>query len=95
MSASVDPRLALLASSTGMPAWRNIVFVAFFVAASVSIVLGIVLQVWVAAVQLRRFSRIFGDRPEAAQAFTRLFATYGWRARLAVRLFRIPVPPGI
>jgi hypothetical protein len=96
MATWLDPAaLAARATETGMPAWRNVVFVVFFVAAAMSIVLGLILQVWVAAVQLRRFSRIFAGRPEAREAFSRVLATYGWRARLAVRLFRIPVPPGI
>ena len=95
MAAWLDLGLGSLASSTGMPAWRNVVFVAFFGAAAASIVLGLALQVWSAAVQLRRFSSIFAGRPEAAEAFARVLATYGWRARLAVRLFRIPVPPSV
>lgn len=95
MDAWLVPGLSSLASSAGMPAWRNVVFVAFFAAAAASIVIGLILQIWIAAVQLRRFSSIFAGRPEAAEAFTRVLATYGWRARLAVRLFRIPVPPGV
>ena len=95
MAAWLDPGLTSLASSAGMPAWRNVVFVAFFAAAVVSIVFGLIFQIWIAAVQLRRFSSVFAGRPEAAEAFTRVLATYGWRARLAVRLFRIPIPPGV
>ena len=94
MATWLDASLASLATSTGMPVWRNAVLAAFFLAAAVSIVLALVLQIWVAAVQLRRFSRIFAGRPEAAEAFTRVFETYGWRARLACRLFRISIPPG-
>lgn len=66
----------------------------FFVAAGVAIVLGLFMQVWVPAIQLRRFSRIFAGRPEATEAFERVFAIYGWRARLACKIFRIPTPSG-
>jgi hypothetical protein len=53
----------------------------------------ILFQVWIAAVQIRRFSHWFAGRPEAEEALNRVFDIYGWRARLAVRLFRIPLPP--
>jgi hypothetical protein len=50
----------------------------------------------VPAVHFRRFSRIFRDRPQLqVEAFNRVFLTFGWRARLAVKLFRIPIPPGV
>jgi hypothetical protein len=94
MAGWLDPGLVSL-TAAAMPAWRNIVFVAFFVATSLVIVLGLGLQIWIPAVQLRRFARVFAGRPEAAEAFTRVFETYGWRARLACRLFSIPLPPGV
>ena|SRR5947209_19668075 len=88
-------RLAPLATAAEMPVWRNFFLVVFFVAAALSIVLALGLQIWIPAVQLRRFSRIFAGRPEATDAFTRVLETYGWRARLACRLFNIPLPPGV
>ena len=94
MAAWLDQGLSSLATGPAMPAWRNVVLVAFFVAAALSIFVGLGLQIWIPAVQLRRLSRIFAGRPEAAEAFTRVLETYGWRARLACRLFRIPLPPG-
>jgi hypothetical protein len=94
MTGRLDPGLASLATSPAMPAWRNVVLVVFFAAAALSIVLGLGLQIWIPAVQLRRFSRIFAGRPEAAEAFTRVFEADGWRARLACRLLSIPLPPG-
>jgi hypothetical protein len=95
MAARLESGLAWLATGTGVPAWRNVVLVVFFVAAAISIVIGLGLQVWVAALQLRRFARIFAGRPEAAEAFTRVFQTYGWRARLACQLFGISVPTAV
>src|SRR2546423_7555608 len=90
-----DAGMASLATGATMPMWRNVLVVAFFVAAALSIVFGLGLQIWIPAVQLRRFSRVFAGRPEAAEALNRVFETYGWRARLACRLFSIPLPPGV
>lgn len=87
--------LTTLVFRTAVSAWRNGLFPVFFVAAGASILLGLALQVWIPATMFRRFSRIFADRPDAAaEAFNRVLAVYGWRARLAVKLFKIPVPPG-
>ena len=67
-----------------------------FVASGIAIVVALGLQLWIPAVQLRRFSRIFAGRPEAnAEAFQRVFDVFGWRARVACRLFRIPVPASL
>ena len=89
----------VLAASTpaaaGMPLWRDVLFYAGLVLAGASILLSLLTMVWVPAVQLRRFSRAFAGRPELVQALNRVFQVYGWRARLAVRLFRIPMPPGV
>jgi hypothetical protein len=71
------------------------VLVLFFIAAGAAILIGLFTQVWVPAIQLQRFSRTFAGRPEAVEAFNRVLAIYGWRARLAVKLFKIPPPPGI
>jgi hypothetical protein len=95
MAAWFDPPLASLAAGPDMPAWRSLALVAFFVAALISIVVGLGLQIWIPALQLRRFSRVFAGRPEAAEAFSRVFDNYGWRARLACRLFHIALPPGV
>jgi hypothetical protein len=67
----------------------------FFLAAGAAILIGLFMQVWVPAIQLQRFSRTFAGRPEAVEAFNRVMAIYGWRARLAVKLFKIPPPPDI
>jgi hypothetical protein len=75
---------------------RQDVLLAVAIAASAMvIVLGLLVQVWVAALQLRQFARIFAGRPELVTALNRVFAIYGWRAGLAARLFRIPLPPGV
>jgi hypothetical protein len=66
----------------------------FFLAAGAAILIGLFTQVWVPAIQLRRFARIFAGRPDdAAEAYRRILAIYGWRARLAVKLFKIAPPP--
>jgi hypothetical protein len=67
-----------------------------FVASGVAIIVALGLQLWIPALQLRRFSRIFAGRPAAAaEAFQRVFDIFGWRARLACRLFRIPIPAAV
>ncbi len=63
-------------------------------AALASIFFGLAMQVWVASVQIRRFLHWFSGHPDANQNLGRLFDVYGWRARLAVRLFRIQLSPG-
>ena len=65
------------------------------VAAVASILISLFAQVLIPAVQLRRFSRVLAGRPEAVEAYKRILAIYGWRARLAIKLFNIPPPPGI
>jgi len=87
--------LATFAIPLAIPVWRNALVTVFFVVAGFVILLGLLLQVWIPAVQLRRFSRIFAGRPEAVEAFNRVVQLYGWRARLACKLFSIPIPPGI
>src|SRR5216683_2254521 len=67
---------------------------AFVVAAVAAIVFSLVLQVWMASVQIRRFLHWFSGTPDGDEKVGRLFDVYGWRARLAVRLFRIQLPPG-
>lgn len=64
-------------------------------AAIASIVISLFVQVWIPAIQLRRFARTFAGRPQALEAYNRVLAVYGWRARLAIKLFKIPPPPGI
>jgi len=65
------------------------------VAAVAAIVFSLVLQVWMASVQIRRFLHWFSGTPDGDEKVGRLFDVYGWRARLAVRLFRIQLPPGV
>jgi hypothetical protein len=86
---------SLVAATAGMPLWRDLAFYAFFLFAGAAILVSLLTMVWVPAVQLRRFSRTFAGRPELVAALNRVFRIYGWRARLAARLFRIPVPPGV
>jgi hypothetical protein len=70
-------------------------YAVFFFGVS-SLLLGLLNMVWVPAVQIRRLSRVLAGRPELlTKALKRLFEVYGWRARVAVRLFRIPLPPGV
>jgi len=87
--------LATFATPIAIPVWRDTLLTAFFVVAGFAILLGLLLQVWIPAVQLRRFSRVFAGRPEAVEAFNRVIQIYGWRARLACKLFSIPIPPGV
>ena len=82
----------VLAARTARATWLIVVLPAVL-ALVFTIPLGILFQVWVAAVQIRRFSHWFAGRPEAGEALNRLFDVYGWRARLAVSVFRIPLPP--
>jgi hypothetical protein len=72
----------------------NLLVVVALAAATASIVISLFFQVWIPAIQLRRFARIFADRPKAIEAYKRVLAVYGWRARLAIKLFKIPPPPG-
>jgi hypothetical protein len=64
------------------------------VAAVSSIVFGLLMQVWITSVQIRRFLHWFGGQPDGNAKLRQLFDVYGWRARLAVKLFRIQLPPG-
>jgi hypothetical protein len=86
--------LVVYLARSDMP-WQDPLLVFGIGLSCLAIVLGLVLQVWIPAVQFRRFSRIFANRPDAAaQAFDRVLDIYGWRARLALKVFKIPVPPG-
>ena len=62
--------------------------------AGFTIVFSLLLQVWIASVQIRRFLHWFSDSPDGDEKLSKLFDVYGWRARLAVRLFRIQLSPG-
>jgi len=66
----------------------------FVVAVVGVIVFSLLLQVWLASVQIRRFLHWFSGTPDGDEKLGKLFDVYGWRARLAVRLFRIQLPPG-
>ena len=94
MGASLAASLSTSAAA-GIPLWRDLSTYAVFVFGGASILLSLLTMIWVPAVQLRQFSRTFAGRPELVQALNRVFQIYGWRARLAVRLFRIPLPPGV
>ena len=83
-----------LAAAGQSPGWLRYALVACIVFSLLSIVISLFSMVWVAGLQLRRFSRAFDGRPDAAQALDKVLSVYGWRARLASKLFRIPIPPG-
>jgi hypothetical protein len=84
--------LALAAgrSSVGL----STVVIAFAVAVVGAIVFSLLLQAWIVSVQIRRFLHWFAGTPDGDEKLGRLFDVYGWRASLAVRLFRIQLPPG-
>jgi hypothetical protein len=82
-----------IAAAGHSPDWRDYALAAFFVLATLSIIISLFSQVWVAAAQLRRFSKAFAGRPDADRALEKVLSVYGWRARLASKLFRIPIPP--
>ena len=95
MVSGLGVSLATFTTPLAIPVWRDALVTVFFVVTGFAIVFGLLLQVWIPAVQLRRFSRIFSGRPEAVEAFNRVVQVYGWRARLACKLFSIPIPPGV
>jgi hypothetical protein len=64
------------------------------VAAVGALVFSFLFQVWIASIQIRRFLHWFGGTPDGDEKLAKLFDVYGWRARLAVRLFGIQLPPG-
>ncbi len=69
--------------------------IAIFVGAAVAAtVFSLGLQIWMVSVQIRRFLHWFSGTPDGDEKLGRLFDVYGWRARLAVRLFDIQLPPG-
>ena len=73
--------------------WREVALLGSILGGTVVILLGLILQIWIPAVQLRRFAAIFAERPDVAtRGFTRVLDVYGWRARLACKLFRIQIP---
>jgi hypothetical protein len=73
--------------------WRELALLGSILGGAVVILLGVILQIWIPAVQLRRIAAIFAERPAAAdRAFTRVLDVYGWRGRLACKLFRIQIP---
>ncbi len=92
LTAVLAGTLPVLAARTARATWL-VVVLPFALALLFVIPFAILFQVWIAAVQIRRFSHWFAGRPEAEEALNRVFDIYGWRARLAVRLFRIPLPP--
>jgi hypothetical protein len=89
--AGMAATLPVLAARSARATWL-IVILPLALTLAVSLPLGILFQVWIAGVQIRRFSHWFAGRPEAADALNRVFDVYGWRARMAVSLFRIPLP---
>jgi hypothetical protein len=95
MVSGLGASLATFSTPLAIPVWRDALLIVFFVVAGFAILSGLLLQIWIPAVQLRRFSRIFAGRPEAIEAFNRVVQVYGWRARLACKLFSIPIPPGV
>jgi hypothetical protein len=85
--------LVEIARAAARPDWRDLALAGAIALAVLSILIGLFTQVWVAAAQLRRFSKVFAGRPDAEQALDKVLSVYGWRARLASVLFRIPIPP--
>ena len=81
-----------IATAGHSPDWRDYALVAAIALGLLSIVISLFSMVCVAAVQLHRFSKAFAGRPDAEQALQKVLSVYGWRARLASKLFRIPIP---
>jgi|SRR5712691_625570 len=84
--------VALLAGRASLGLGTVIAVFTFAVVGAIAF--SLLLQIWIVSVQIRRFLHWFSGTPDGDEKLGRLFDVYGWRARLAVRLFRIQLPPG-